>query len=125
MVVVTATPVLQRQGAIMSKMRFLEFGLLGVVPAVVVGLVFRSWDLFALVCLATGVLVEIGATMAIHGDAEPRSPEASMVMMKANQYGYVAGLELPTDARSWRPALAGIPALCIGLVAVFIIASVR
>ena len=74
MVVVTATPVLQRQGAIMSKMRFLEFGLLGVVPAVVVGLVFRSWDLFALVCLATGVLVEIGATMAIHGDAEPRSP---------------------------------------------------
>jgi hypothetical protein len=109
----------------MSKMRFLEFGLLAVIPAVVFGFAFRSWDLFALVCLATGVLVEIGATMAIHGDAEPRSPEASMVQMKANQYGYVAGLELPTDGRSWRPALTGIPALCVGLVAVFIIAGVR
>ena len=109
----------------MTKRRFLELGLLGVVPAVVAGLVFHSWDLFALVCLATGVLVEVGATMAIHGDAEPRSPEASMVQMKANQYGYVAGLELPTDARSWRPALAGLPALCIGLASVFIIASVR
>ena len=109
----------------MTKMRFLEFGLVGVLPAVVVGLVFSSWDLIALVCLATGVLVEVGATMAIHGEAEPRSPEASMVMMKANQYGYVAGLELPTDARSWRPALAGLPALCIGLAAVVIIASVR
>jgi hypothetical protein len=109
----------------MAKMRFLEFGLLAVVPAVVVGVIFHSWDLFALVSLATGVLVEIGATMAIHGAAEPRSPEASMVQMKANQYGYVAGLELPTDARSWRPALAGIPAMCIGLAAVLIIASVR
>jgi hypothetical protein len=125
MVVVPATPVWQRQGATMTKMRFLEFGLLAPVPAVVVGLAFRSWDLFALVCLATGVVVEIGATMAIHGDAAPRSPEASMVMMKANQYGYVAGLELPTDAKSWRPALAGIPAPCVGLVAVFIIASAR
>ena len=57
------------------------------------------------------------AVLAIHGDAEPRSPEASMVMMKANQYGYVAGLELPTDAASWRPMLLGLPALVVGAVA--------
>jgi len=37
----------------------------------------------------------------------------------------VAGLEVPTDARSWRPLLVGVPALVIGAVAFVLLASTR
>jgi len=109
----------------MGKLRFLEVGVFGVVPAVVIGLVTHSWDYFALACLATGVLIEVVATMSIHGESQPRTPEQNLMLMKGNQYGYVAAVEVPTDAKSWRPTLLGVPALCIGVIAVVLIASLR
>ena len=109
----------------MKKLTLLIIGAAAIAPAVVVGLVLASWDWFVLVCLGTGVVLAIGAAILIQGEAEPRSPEENLRQMKANQYGYVAGLEVPTDARSWRSVLIGVPALVIGAVAFVVLASTR
>lgn len=109
----------------MSARRLLVIGSVGVLPGVVVGLVLRSWDGFVLTCLGVGLLVEVAVTMAIHGQAPPRSPEENLRQMKANQYGYVAGVEVPADVRSWRSVLLGVPALCVGALGFVIVASLR
>ncbi len=109
----------------MKKSTLLVVGALCLAPSVIAGLVLRSWDVFVLACLATGVALLIGSTMLIHGEASPRRPEENLRQMKANQYGYVAGVELPTDARSWRSVLVCLPALAVGVVAVLILAATR
>jgi hypothetical protein len=100
-------------------------GVVAIVPALSVGLVTASWDWFVLICIATGVALGIGASIVIQGEAPPRSPEENLRQMKANQYGYVAGLEVPTEVRSWRPVLIGVPAFLVGVVAFVIVASTR
>ena len=109
----------------MRMRTLLIIGTVAVAPAVVLALVFTSWDAFVLISLLTGVLLEFGAGVLIQGGAGPRDPEENLRQMKANQYGYVAGLEVPTDARSWRPLLVGVPALVIGAVAFVLLASTR
>ena len=109
----------------MKKSTLLIVGALCILPSVIAGLVLWSWDTFVLVCLATGMVLIVGATMLIHGEASPRTPEENLRQMKANQYGYVAGVELPTDARSWRSVLISLPALVVGIVAALILASTR
>lgn len=101
----------------MSKRSLLLLGCVAIVATAVVGLVCWSFGSFALSCLGLGVVIEIIVTVGIHGDAPSRTPEENLMQMKANQYGYVAGVELPTDAASWRPVLLGVPALVVGAVA--------
>ncbi len=101
----------------MSARTLLLLGCVAIAVAAVVGVVLSSFGWFALSCLGLGVIIETVVTMGIHGNAPSRTPEANLMQMKANQYGYVAGVELPTDAVSWRPVLLGVPALCVGVVA--------
>ena len=101
----------------MSKRSLLLLGCVAIVPAGVVGLVFSSVGWFAVSCLGLGIVIEFVVTVGIHGDAPSRTPEENLMQMKANQYSYVAGVELPTDAASWRPMLLGVPALVVGAVA--------
>jgi len=100
----------------MSKRSLLLLGCVAIVAAGVVGLVFWSVGWFAVSCFGLGIVIELIVSVGIHGDAPSRTPEENLMQMKANQYGYVAGLELPTDAASWRPMLLGLPALVVGAV---------
>ena len=109
----------------MRTRTLLVIGAAAIVPAIVVGLVLTSWDAFVLVCLLTGVALAIGAGVMVQGEASPRSPEENLRQMKANQYGYVAGLEVPTEARAWKSLLIAVPALAVGVVAFLILASTR
>jgi hypothetical protein len=61
----------------------------------------------------------------VQGEAKPRTPEENLRQMKANQYGYVAGLEAPAEVRSYRSLLIAAPTLLVGLVAMVILASTR
>ena len=109
----------------MKTRTLLIVGAAAIAPAIVVGLVLTSWDWFVLVCLGTGVVLLIGAAVIVQGEAEPRSPEENLRQMKANQYGYVAGLEVPTDIQSWRSVLIGVPAVAVGVVALLVLAASR
>ena len=87
----------------MRTWTLLIVGLVAVLPAVVFALVFTSWDTFVLVSLLTGAILELVAGVLIQGDAAPRDPEENLRQMKANQYGYVAGLEVPTTPTAGEP----------------------
>jgi len=109
----------------MRTQTMLIIGGVAVVPAVVVALVFASWDALVLASLSTGVVLEIGAAVMIQGDANPRAPEENLSQMKANRQGYVAGVEVPSDASGWKPLLFGLPALAVGAIAYVVLASIR
>jgi hypothetical protein len=104
------------------KRKLLALGCAAVVVAGAVGVIFSSWNTFALACVGLGVLIEVIVAVGAQGDASPRDPEVSLSQMKATQYGKVEAVELPTDASSWRPLLLGIPALVTGAAAYFILA---
>ena len=78
----------------MRTRTLLIIGVAAIAPAVVVGFAFASWDWFVFGCLIIGAVLAIGAGVLVQGEAPPRSPEENLRQMKANQYGYVAGLKV-------------------------------
>ena len=109
----------------MKTRTLLIIGAAAIVPAIIVGFVVSSWDWFVLACLIIGATLAVGAAVLTQGEAPPRAPEENLRQMKANQYGYVAGLESPTEARSWRSLLIAVPALVVGALPFLILAATR
>jgi uncharacterized membrane protein YccC len=101
----------------------LVIGIVAIVPAAIIGVATASWALFTLVCIATGLVLGVGASILVLGQAPPRDPDENLRQMKANQYGYVAGLESPTQARAFRPVLIGVPAFVVGIVVLILSAA--